>query len=500
MDVKINGVTYSNIEYISIPKADNGGNATFRNVENYYNDNDFSKLVHGEITNINDVNGDISGNIRASAFRQCGELQYVNLPNVDTINYKSFGDCPKLQEINLEKCTISNGGEPFNGNQLLEKINIPKMCYIYGDYNFSSLPALRQLILGQNQVTGITNRMDYNFYGTSNNKNYVPSDLVKLYKGYTGWSSQSARFRSIKQLDKDENDYVLYYINPILSNPSGYIKNRALCTYTTSVETVQGLQTYIVGRATDTLSIVANCQGYQTKTFTVSLDSSSATTVTPDLSDMQIDSNYNGYNIVYADFCKFEQDLGVYGNSSISGTYAWSDEDVRHKGIHPKNCSCHLNTNLTLPDFSGMTHPTFVFEASVEFRTTDALGSGSVIFSHARSNGIQLSRNYININGQLIDDEVNFVGEHHFAFVLTQNAIYIYIDGQLFKYVENKNYWGGFNRTSYRLLRHWDDGDWGSCYFAGKVKQLSICLRDIADPSVAANCEFILPIPQQANP
>ena len=57
MDIKLNGITYPDIEYVSIPKADGDGQAVFRSVENYYTDSGMLKLLNGALTHINDVNG-----------------------------------------------------------------------------------------------------------------------------------------------------------------------------------------------------------------------------------------------------------------------------------------------------------------------------------------------------------------------------------------------------------------------------------------------------------
>ena len=53
MDIKINGMNFPNIEYISIPKSDNSGNAIFRNIE-------FEKRPNTNTVNIEDsIHGSI---------------------------------------------------------------------------------------------------------------------------------------------------------------------------------------------------------------------------------------------------------------------------------------------------------------------------------------------------------------------------------------------------------------------------------------------------------
>ena len=74
MDIKINGATFPNIEYVSIPKADGSGNAIFRNTDGLYEDTDFAKVLNGEIVDINDVNGEVTGGLRPYALCNADNL------------------------------------------------------------------------------------------------------------------------------------------------------------------------------------------------------------------------------------------------------------------------------------------------------------------------------------------------------------------------------------------------------------------------------------------
>lgn len=466
----------------------------------FHENSDLVRLINGTLIELNDTNGDIGDTIRNSAFYDADSIEYVNLPAVKKCMGQAFYDCDKLEYVQLDNCQDIVGGYQFSYCDELKTISLKSLSGLdnSGGHTFRNCPKLETLILGQNQVSFLNDSINNSFQNTANNKNYVPSDLLRLYKEQSNWSSHATRFRSMAQLGKDETEYVLYHIVPYIQQVSGNIYNRAMCRYETSVETVYGRDVYIVGLAEDTLTVQATCQGYVTKNMTISLDSSYTTTVEPDLTDMQVDSNYNGHNLLYADFTKFESNLGTCGYCSRNNTYAWSASDVRHLGCGNFG-NGRWNWGITFPDYSGMTNPTFVFEAGVYFTNTDSTGN-SGLFHMPRYNNAggaldidKISIKHTRSGGGGIDVEgLDLVGHHHVALVANSSTVYVYIDGVLNSTIQNANLFNSFKTTSGYIGK--DDNN--AHQFQGRIKHIALTLRDIADPSIASNCEFILSIPQ----
>ena len=117
-------------------------------------------------------------------FRECYNLQEVNLPMCESIGNNTFWNCDGLTSINLPICE-SIGDNAFYHCDALTSINLP-MCESIGDNALSNCRNLKTITVGTSLSTVCKAGwlgLDYN----SLEAIYVPSALVEQYKAAPHW-------------------------------------------------------------------------------------------------------------------------------------------------------------------------------------------------------------------------------------------------------------------------------------------------------------------------
>ena len=127
-------------------------------------------------------------------FRQCDNLQEVNLPMCESIGNNTFWDCNALTSINLPMCE-SIGDNAFYHCDVLTSINLP-MCESIGGSAFSGCHNLKTITVGTSLSTVCKAGwlgLDYDSFEAI----YVPSALVDAYKSAQYWSDYADKIFGI---------------------------------------------------------------------------------------------------------------------------------------------------------------------------------------------------------------------------------------------------------------------------------------------------------------
>lgn len=157
-----------------------------------------------------------------ASFQNCKNLEFVDLPNVTTIDASGFYGCSLLKEANIPKLVSAAGGNVFVGCSSLQEAKFPEYdanCPAFN--NCSSLRLVDLYIVGQigsNAFSGCTSLETIIFRdikksiptlmgtGAFNNTPigkgtgyiYVPKALVEQYKDATNWINFADQFRAIE--------------------------------------------------------------------------------------------------------------------------------------------------------------------------------------------------------------------------------------------------------------------------------------------------------------
>lgn len=146
MDIKVNRILYKGIEQIQVPTED-GNTAIFQSTEDRVSTLNPTEIFNGTAKEIDDVNGEINGEISTRFFRDndviqtinlpeatkvqnegmysCGNLKSVSMAKCTTLNYRAFRDCGNLITANFPEC-ITVGQEAFYADGNLLYANFPK--------------------------------------------------------------------------------------------------------------------------------------------------------------------------------------------------------------------------------------------------------------------------------------------------------------------------------------------------------------------------------------
>lgn len=210
-DISLGGIISRdyNVDYIET----NG----FLNGVGYYADkvviNDCTIIPDNAFDNSNIVNIEIKGNLESigyRAFYECDKLENIILPETYTsVGDEAFYNCKKLSTINLSETCTSIGSEVFYGCESLDTLAIP--------YNANS--QLVKLLVGtsvKNLTLHNVTSIESNFY---NNTDYYYSilDTVEEITIKGPIENISSRFNNFKKLRKVTLNEGLISVNSIFS-------------------------------------------------------------------------------------------------------------------------------------------------------------------------------------------------------------------------------------------------------------------------------------------
>ena len=484
-NIKVNGVTFTGVDYVYLPKADGSGNAVYRDLSNFQSGINISDLFAGTATDINDVNGEVTGTVsyvvfydydslvnvnlpkatatNGTCFQNCANIETIKMNSVESVGQSSYRSCPKLTLVEVESAT-SFGNNTFDGSSLFGTLVIGKYC----------VATLGNSVFASTKIASGTGKI------------YVYADWIPLYRSYSGWASYAVQM----DIAETYHDPTALEYNVTVTPPTGY---KPYVQYTTSKGTWYGKDRAIAGGSTDTLQYSASCPGLVTKTGSISIDDSD-TSISLDLSDMAADSDFNGYSITNLDFTNAEFDYS--NNCALTNNFSdWYYNVHGINGIGGFASAKYFTLAQTIPSTSGMNKPTFVWEALVDM-TSAGTNARKTLYSCGRSSSsavisigssdISLWRNNVS---NLVEDLDLTNGWHHIGVVINATNSYIYVDGELKLTASDTGMYSQFTAATHRLGHKWSStGE----YFLGRLKKLVTCIRDIADPTVADNCEFVL--------
>lgn len=407
--------------------------------------------------------------LNAEAFYNVPTLLTASFPKLKQINRDAFGLCTGLTSLTFPKLERFSEGNQFNGCSNLMALFLPNedfVCVLANTNTFTNTP----IASGTGYV-------------------YVPLKWIDFYKKASNWVTYKNQIKSKESYDDDTaTDYAVSIVRNSNCKP--------LCRYVTSKGTYIGRDRTILGaKASDSIAYTISSLGYITMTGTKSI-SDADTEVSIDASSMAADENFNGVNILNFDFTKLEPDYSNYGSISY-GNYSDYYHKISADGIDGFNASKFLPVTINVPDYSGMDDPTFVLEMVV--KQTDEEYSNPHLYSMGGTNSnngcLWIYKNSLGhyANGQrLLAENLDLIGEHHIAFVVTSTQVHLYIDGEL-EGTYNDTYL--FNALQYTTPRIGNNQSSTGQYFRGKLKQLALTVRDIEDPTDAADY-FLLDIPE----
>ena len=200
---------------ITVAAAESSGGGT---------DMRFIDLLHGTITEVDDefitsikqyglsytdalktVNLPNVTSVAPSAFRECGDLETVNLPNaIGSIGSYTFYNCSKLKTVNIPKVTNSSTGV-FQNCTELERVDFGTNMATVGTSAFSGCAKLATLIIRGGRSNGTTppNLSNVNAFTNTPIANgtgyiYVSKSLENAYKTATNWSTYANQIRAIE--------------------------------------------------------------------------------------------------------------------------------------------------------------------------------------------------------------------------------------------------------------------------------------------------------------
>ncbi len=467
------------------------------------------------------------------AFANCPLLETLEIPNVVTISGADvFSGCAKLLNFTFEKVTSFSSDYTFRGSRFADvsfpsyasavryrafrdaggcriirfplgtgadteafynsngitEVYIGKATWIGGTNTFYNCASLQKLVLGHYFAT-LGNTNVFNGSSVANGTGFVYVDLYFLDKirAASNWVGYAAQIKPFEML---EDDTAIEY-NVSLTLPSGC---NPIVHYETSKCDIRatGNKT-IVGGATDTLNYEVECAGFVSTSGTVAL-SDADPNVSIDLSGLQADANFNGFSITNLDFMEWPVNRSNYMTMTSNGFSQYGYENYYDKGgIGGFSSSNYLNQTITLPDYSGMTNPVFLWEAITNI---DALNGGGTFYSMGGSNtnngiisaGISNVSHYAN-GSRFNATGLKLEGMHHIAMAVTPTTVYLYVDGEFINSFADTYMINGMRYATPRIGNNQSSS---GEYYHGKISNLAVTIRDIADPSVYENCGFML--------
>jgi len=486
-DIKLNGVTFAGVDYIYVPKAYGNGTAVYRDLSNYHSGLNLSELLAGSATDINDANGEITGNLSSTVFNDYASLVSINFPSATSTTGDTFRSCDNLETAKMHSCQTLSA----NAFRECPKLTLAELDSVksFGQACFYSSSNFSTLVTGKVTVPSVANDVFTNTaIASGNGAIYAYSDWISLFRTNGTWANYAAQM-SIAEAYYDPTavEYKITVTPPANHNP--YIE------YTTSKGTWYGRDRSIAGGETDTLSYTAHCYGFVDKTGTVSI-SSSSTDISIDLSDMVADVNFNGFNITSLNFTNAEVVFSSNSTLAYNNFSDWYSNIHSTNGIGGFSSSKYLNLTQTIPSTSEMTKPTIVWEALVNMDGTEA-SARKTIYSCSGNNSnnaiIQVGATDVNLyrsgTNNVVSDLDLMGGWHHIGVVVNATNSYIYVDGELKSTITDSGMYAQFTASSQRVGERYSSS---SDYFLGHAKELVVCLRDISDPTVVSNCEFVL--------
>lgn len=439
----------------------------------FYND---TSLLSMEFSRVTSASGEYQ-------FELC-YIEEVSLPLITYINYRLFRNS-RVKHIVAEKAT-GFGEQCFYDSSVLESLYMPNARDTVNANAFYNCRALTKLIFGRYFISlaNTTNVFTNTPIANGTGYIYVHLDFLEIYRNATNWINYKDQILPLEMLEDDSvKEYTVTLVLPVNCKPNVH--------YVTSAGDWYGRDRIILGAGTDSLQYEATCLGFVTKTGTIAIDDTNPD-ITLDLSDMETDPDFNGFSVVNFDFTDILVDFSDYATLG-TGNYSKYYNNVGENGIGGFSNNNSFPFTLALPDFSGMNNPTFVLEFLVKF---DSYQDRSTFFAFGTTNndpGISVGARDINLwksNVSNVIDGLDFTdGFHHVAIVSNATTSYVYIDGVLMRTVSDGAYYNAFQTTTKRIGNRPSNTNE---YYKGRVKGVTLTIRDIADPSVAANCEFLL--------
>ena len=448
-----------------------------------------SKLLTMDFSKVTSASGEY-------CFEQCF-IQEVNIPLLTGVNYRLFRNS-RIKRIILAKVTWMSS-QPFYDCTVLQYVHIPNMKSTINEYSFYNCQALTALVLGEYVAPLANNTNIFTSTPIANGTGYVYVGLFFLewYRNAANWITYASQILPLEMLEDDTSiEYNVLFALPANCRPKIHFETSKCELYCNGVDFCNGNnQTKIIlGDTTDTLQYTVECPGFVSTSGSIAI-SDTDTDIPLDLSDLQIDANFNGFSLVNIDWTAFPINLSNYATFSGSGfasSFNYHDID----GISGFSSGNYINVTITFPDYSGMTNPVFLWEAIIELGDSLSANTGGVLYSMGGSNTNQgtISISYNGFghyaNGSRISvSGLDLEGKHHVALAVTSTTVYLYIDGELINSYSDTYLINGMKYTTPRIGNNQNaTGE----YFHGKLLRLCQTVRDIADPSVYANCDFML--------
>lgn len=485
-NIKINGVTFTDVDYVQIPKADGSGVAIYRDLSNFRSAINISDLVAGTATEINDVNGEVTGSVSNIIFYDYDALVSVNFPKAISTSGNTFRLCSNLETVKMNSCrTITD--DSLRDCPNLSLVELDEVTS-FGNYVFNSSTNFGTLVIGKTNCPSANVAI---FKGTKiangTGAIYVYADWIGLCRTQGAWAS----FATQIMLAETYRDPTALEYNVTVTPPTGY---KPYVKYTTSKGEWYGRDRVVVGGSTDVVSYVASCLGLVNKSGSVNIDSSNPA-ISLDLSDMVVDDSFSGYNIINLDFTNAEIDYSNNCTVSYTNFADWYYNLHSTDGIGGFTNQKYLVLTQTIPSTAGMTTPTVVWEALVDL-TTAGSNTRRVLYScgsAAASAFIQIGASEVDLYRNSVNNVVSDLdltnGWHHIGVVINATNSYIYVDGELKLTVTDSGMYAQFTSATQRFGNRWSSAN---DYFLGIVKKLVTCIRDINDPTILANCRFLL--------
>lgn len=423
-------------------------------------------------------------------------FEEVSFPIYDSyVRYRNFRDANAVKSVRFPLGTGADS-EAFYNCTSLKSVYIQKATWIGGSSTFYNCSALEKLVLGNFFCTlGNTNVFSGSSVANGTGLVYVGLYFLEKIRNASNWISYASHILPLEMLD--DNTVIEYNVSLTLP---------ANCNPKVHVETSKceldfcGNSKIVLGGDTDTLQYTAECIGFVSVSGSVSI-SDADTNISIDLSNMQVDSTFNGFSVVNLDFVELPVNRCNFATISSAGFGQYGYENYYDKGgISGFASGNYLTQTITFPDYSGMTNPTFLFEIITDI---DTLNNGGVLYSMGGSNsgGGTLAFYYNSFNhyasgNRFTVSGVNLEGIHHVALAITSTTTYVYIDGEFIGSYADTYLFNGMKYTTPRIGNNQSNTNE---YYHGKLCNLAITIRDIADPSVYENCEFMLEseVPQE---
>ncbi len=432
----------------------------------------------------------LSGLMHYRIFRDAKGLKRITIPEITEINAESFYNVPTLLHVSANKAEQINR-DAFGLCTGLTSLTFPALKRFNEGNQFAGCTNLEELFLTNDFVATLANVNTFNNTPIAGGTGfvYVPLKWIDFYKKASNWITYREQIKSKESYDDDTaTDYAVSVVRNSNCKP--------LCRYVTSKGEYYGRDRTVLGaKASDTLSYRLTCPGFTAINGSTSI-SDADTDISIDASGMAADANFNGVNILNLDFTKLEPDYSNYGSISY-GNYADYYHNISADGIGGFSGSKFFPVSLSIPDYSGMTNPTFVLEMLVNL--TDESTAANAIYSMGGSNtnngviSVYPVSIYHYANGnRLIAENLDLMGEHHLAFVVTTTQVHLYVDGVLAGTYNDTYLFNGLQNTSPRIGNN--QSSTGQ-YYRNKLKQIALTVRDIDNPTDAA-AYFLLDIPE----